>query len=263
MKRITSLLPLLLCVSCIGTDVGNPEDAPDEVLIDEGSADGTVSLTSLPLEDADDRDAQRAHTNRLITADGLDIKEAWVAVDSMRTCQRRVDKVDLCVRYKIGPAALNLLTGETLPKRVKAFSRAGTFDTVEFIYKQSPAAGARSGVDDLRDAALSIRGLDADGRAFHVTDDQGGAIVFEPQGGVQLQEGNNLFALQLDPGGWLSAAALRELDADPIIISRTVNIPLFAYFERAFQTTTELIYDEDHSGDMDDHEREHPLASGD
>jgi hypothetical protein len=262
MKRLCSLLSLLLCVGCLGTDVGNPEDAPDEVLVDEDSADGTVSIISLPLEERR-RDSQRVDPNLLITADGLEITAAWVAVDGMRFCQRREDKKDKCQRHKIGPAVLNMLTGELIPSRAKAFSRAGLFDTVEFIYSKSRSAASRADVDDLRDAALSIRGMDADGRPFHITDDKGGAIVFEPQGGVQLQKGHNLFALKLNPDEWLSAAALRELDEEPILISRTVNSPLFAYFERAFQTTTELIYDEDRSGEMDDDERDHPLANGD
>jgi hypothetical protein len=263
--RHTRWLALLaaLLLGCIGTDVGNPED--DSEIVTGEEADGNVSLTALPLEAASSsrRDNPLMNPKRLITADGLTIHTAWIAVDSLLLCQERKNKNPKCKRQKVGPAALNLITGETMPKQLKTLSKSGTYDTIVLNYQTSRSIGELVSVPELKDAAIFIQGIDLDGRPFTVSDGEGGQISFQPQGGVTVQKGDNLFALKLSPDKWLSAAALGELDEDPILISRAHNIPLFAYFERAFQTTTELLYDADADGDMSDEEREHPLASGD
>lgn len=235
MRRTTILLAAL--TACTGTDVGNPITDLDFALYSE----------EFPPEDA--------------TAGGLvSIDEAWVAVDRIRLRSAADCNGGAAIELE-GIFAVDLLAPGPIDELAMLELPAGDYCRFELRWAPSDAPGA--GPAELAGASLLLAGTAADGTPFVLRSDRGDELRLDAiDGAFTIDEATlglfvGLSGSRLFAGVDLASA---ELTGGIARIEDGSNDALLDRFEANVDEATDLFGDADGDGELDEPEREVPLA---
>ncbi|QDG50924.1 hypothetical protein FIV42_09315 [Persicimonas caeni] len=247
MKRITLhilLLVALLVPSCVGTDVGNPQDEQANVELEVAGYTETRS-GALTLED------------------GLRIDTAWIVLSQFRF--RSVDDCeDETLPYDVtDPVVVDLLADQPTYDAPLFTKPAGDYCKLDVGFSQVDADALPAGAPgELAGLSLFVEGARADGVEFRIEADlddkfhlSGVLEDFELVGDQHLIVG---FALD----EWINESQLDNVsDQDPIVISSEENPEMMGSFKASIKRSARLFRDENNNRRLDANEKGQAIAS--
>lgn len=247
MKRITLhilLAIMLLAPSCVGTDVGNPQDEPTQVELDFTGYAETQS-------------------GALVLESNARIDTAWVVLSQFRF--RNVDDCETeDLPYDVTePVVVDLLADEPTYLSPVFAKPAGEYCKLDVGFATVDAeALPDSAPAGLAGVSVLVEGVRADGVEFRI--EAGVDDDFELKGALHdfelVGEQNLIVAFALD--GWLNESQLDKIDGqDPIVISETQNAELMGSFRSSVKRSARLFRDENNNRRLDANEKGQAIAS--
>lgn len=240
--RIQALV-IFVCAaltSCVGTEVGNPQDT--SVSVEFGGYD-------------------RQQRGALTLANGVEISEAWLVFDELRL--REAADCSGGTQVDVDQAfAVELVSGQEFPG-LDAFRRpAGRYCRLEMRLAEADPGELDSGVpSELAGLSILVRGSHDDGTPFVLRDDFN--ETFRLDGDFRLQDERDrlLVAFALDQ--WISPAQLDAAEGDTeIVIDENTNRDILDAFRDNVRRSAGLFRDRNDDGALQDDEFGEQLADG-
>jgi len=204
MKRI---LPAILLIGCVGTDVGNPQDEPQ------------VDLT-VTLETDFETKAQA------LTHEGYTIEIAEATLESIEL-RKSCESAEAAVTQ--GPFNLNLLMSEEVAVNNQG---SGTY------CRASLAFGASKKPDE---RWLYVEGTLPNDNSFTIKAVRSELFIFNGRNNFVVDAEGTSLNLRFDVIGWLKTVELP--DESPLVISEDSNVPLYQQFRQALKRDAKLLKD--------------------
>jgi hypothetical protein len=231
------------CGPCSGTDVGNGRT--------------TVELNVKGYE------AVAASAQAMTLTSGTRIDELYLVIGRVRLqpgegCEGEDDgAIDVD-----GPLVADLVGDKFVAGAVRFDTVAGSFCKLRFDFQKlgdgSPAAAPAA----LAGLSMLVTGTRSDGVPFTIRSDRTEQVELGAQNAFSLGEGENDLFLGYEVSSWIDAAALDELDGNPIVVDKDNNPDRLEAFEEAVKASSRLFGDGDGDGELgdDEHDDDDSLA---
>ncbi|MGM0557869.1 MAG: hypothetical protein ACQEVA_15900 [Myxococcota bacterium] len=230
----------LLMASCVGTEVGNPQDE---------NADVSVQFTGV----------EQPPPNALTLSSGVRIDEAWLVFSeaSVELASQCDEDGEIDVEQ---PFAVELVGGSELPAPNMFTRPQGSYCRFELELDALDAADLPEDVPaELVNTSVLVRGARADGTPFELRSTTDESIAIEGDFAFDRTEESLLVAFALDR--WFADAGLDALTAtDPIVIDDEVNSTVLEIINESIPKSALLIRDENRDGAAQPSELAAPLA---
>lgn len=235
---------MFLAMSCVGTDVGNPQDEPAQIEL-EFAGYAETQAGGLTLES------------------GLRIDSVWMVLSQFRF--RSVDDCETeALPYDITePVIVDLLAGEPTYEAPTFTKPAGEYCKLDIGFSRVSAdALPDSAPRELAGLSVLVEGARADGVEFRIEADMDDE--FELKGALKdfelTGEQHLIIAFALDT--WLNEAQLDNVnDQDPIVINAQQNSELMGSFRASLKRSARLFRDNNNNRRLDANEKGQAIAS--
>ena len=248
-SALATVLGALVC-SCVGTDVGNPEDAPP----DDEKVEAEVRFEG--VEEPPPVDA-------LMLGGGTRLEEAWIVADRFGlrpsgACDRRAEsRTD-------EPVAVDLLSESSESvARLGALS-AGEYCGMDLQLERLPEQSRPDQAPaELSGDTVMLLGERADGVEFRLSADVEAELELTSlNGNFALDGDRRRFVLVAALQRWIDEKELDEIDGEtPILIDKGHHEKIYREFRLALDETLRLYRDGNANGRLDPSERADVLVS--
>ncbi len=229
----------LLAASCVGTEVGNPQDE---------NADVSVQFTGV----------EQPLPNALTLSSGVRIDEAWLVFSeaSVELASQCDEDGEIDVEE---PFAVELVGGSELPAPNMFTRPKNSYCRFELELDPLDAADLPEGVPaELANTSVLVRGVRADGTPFELRSTIEDSIEIEGDFAFDRTEESLLVAFALDR--WFVDAGLSDLEGTPIVIDAENNADVLEAVGDNIPGSALLIRDENKDGAAQATELAAPLA---
>lgn len=247
-KSLIAVLATLLTTGCVGTDVGNPQDEPEQK--------AEVELRFAGYQESE-RDA-------LTLAGGAKIDAAWLGLDRFRF--RQASQCAEEGAFDVAePIAVDLLADEPSYDPPMFTKPVGDYCQLDLGLARIGAPALPSNAPEaLAENSMVVEGERSDGVRFKIhsrLDKQ-----FYLQGALEnftLVEGQQTLIVGFALNRWINTRKLNDIeDEDPILIDEDHHADLLAEFQDAVQTSANLYEDANRNGELDGEEQRDSMAQG-
>ncbi len=223
-RLLLALIISLWTLNCVGTDVGNPQQAPPQMHLEFSVFDDTAS-EALPMDN------------------GLEIDEAWMVFT--RLSLRHADTCDEDVDLTLGePIVADLLDPESVIGTRELYYWRGEFCRFILHFDSIDANQLPEGAPaELGGHSIVIRGRRADGTAFELRSDFSDRLRLDTEyEAFRLDENPEILEVAFAANSWFDVTALDaiESEGDLIVIDDESHVALLDYFEAAVQHSARL-----------------------
>ncbi len=239
--RLTAATGLLaIALSCVGTEVGNPQDA--EVSLE---FQGVVASSSTALT----------------LASGIELREAWFVFEEIEI-KGGADCDEEAETEFAGVNVVDFISGAQYPGYDLSLIEPGSYCQVNLHIESFEIDDLpRQAPSELADLTILIRGQRSDGKHFELSTGSGEALVLE--GAFELMAGREKLFVAFAVNQWLLEEELNEAEGDEMIyINSDDNPEIFAEFIGRLESTALLLRDENQDGVLQPSEVDAPLARG-
>jgi hypothetical protein len=235
----------LMIAGCVGTEVGNPQD----------TSKVSVDLTAY----------ERQIRGALTLANGIEIEQAWLVFEelSLRSAANCQESEDDDGEFEIEHAfAVELISGQQFPAIAPFDKQATEYCRLEMDLADADLSVLPEGVPaELAEMSILVRGKRDDGTPFTLRDDFND--TFRLDGPFSLEAGIEPLVVAFALDDWLSPAQLDEAEGDAqIVIDKDTNADLLDPFRDSVRRSAALFRDANGDGELQDDERDAPLATG-
>ena len=205
---------------CVGTDVGNPQDSPENEL----------RFVAEPVETETQMQA--------LSQGGVQITDAWVVVDAI---DLREDCSRVGARISEGPFAVDLL--DTLAPGVPLDAEGSdSFCQMRIDFKASKDLGP----EELHGRWLWIRGERADGVPFEITASKDETLAFVGRSArLDFGQRQNHFVAGFPFIKWIADGGLDTEPGDALVVDESQTPSTYQHFKQGFRDTARLYKDDD------------------
>ncbi len=246
--RPALLLVIFALSACVGTDVGNPQDEPEE--------DAEVELHFSGYE--------QTTSNALVLEERTRIDSAWIVLDEFQFQQSSNCGED-GERNVTEPLVIDLLAGEPTYEPPFFIKQVGEYCRLDIGFARVGADQLpRSAPERLADHAIVVEGERADGVAFSIQGDFDDRLHLT--GALQsfeLEEGRQSLIVGFALNAWIDEGELGDIeDEDPIVIDSANHRELLDDFYKEVKRSAGLFRDENDNAKLDPDEQRDSMAEG-
>ena len=244
MKRLilTLLFAGLALSSCVGTDVGNPQESDVEIDV-KGYESTNASALTLPS--------------------GLRIDSAWISLSQFEF--RPADDCDARATVVEQPILVDVISNQTVTERPTFSTDAGQYCRLDASFIPWSGDVPEGAPDAIVGQAIVVEGARADGTEFVVRSDMDIQLRMNATNNAfALDEGTEKLIIGFAIDEWFNESALDAIDPadEPIIIDQGSNTAVWAQFNAALRRSSRLFRDDDGDNEIGMSERADELARG-
>ncbi|MFP4599535.1 MAG: hypothetical protein ACLFVJ_14850 [Persicimonas sp.] len=246
--RPALLLVIFALSACVGTDVGNPQEEPEE--------DAEVELNFSGYE--------QTNSSALVLEERTRIDSAWVVLDEFQFQQSsscgEEGEADV-----LEPLVIDLLASEPTYEPPFFIKEVGDYCRLDIGF-------ADVGVDQLpqdapqrlADHAIVVEGERADGVSFSIQGDFDDKLhLTGAMQSFQLEEGRQSLIVGFALNAWIDEGALEDVEGeDPIVIDGTNHPELLDEFYKKVKRSAGLFRDQNDNAELDPDEQRDSMAEG-
>lgn len=244
----TLAMVLILGVSCVGTDVGNPEEEPLE--------EAEVELQFSGYEDV--------HPGGLMLAEQTRLVSAWIALEQFGF-QRAGECSDEPSYDTSAAMTVDLLAADLSYEPPMITKKTGEYCRLNL--RASPASKEMlpdSAPRELNRWPVVVVGERKDGVAFQINAElERGLGLAGAAQGFRLSEGPQRLIVGFDLQSWIDEESLAGIEGEePIVIDKDNHSDVLDDFQKRVRRSARLFRDANENGRIDADERNAPMARG-
>lgn len=246
--RPALLLVLFALSACVGTDVGNPQDEPEEEAEVELHFSGYEQSTS----------------SALVLEERTRIDSAWVVLEEFRFQQSSNCGEDGEFDDS-EPLVVDLLASEETYEPPFFIKAAGEYCRLDIGFAHVGADQLPQGAPQrLADHSIVVEGERADGVSFSIQGDFDDDLHLSgAMESFRLEEGRQSLIIGFALDAWIDEGELEDIDdEDPIIIDRANHANLLEDFHKQVKRSAGLFRDQNDNARLDPDEQRNSMAEG-
>lgn len=230
-------------VSCVGTEVGNPQDADTS----------EVSMGFAAVE--------RTAPQALTLANGIEFIEAWMVIEEIEFKDGTDCDQEVPSNFE-GIHVVEFISGQQIPPYDMSSLPPRDYCRMEINLEGFEHADLPAGApEELNELAIWIRGRHADGTPFVLSSESSETLLLH--GPFELFAGRQALFIVFALSQWLSLEQLDDAKGDgEILIDDEHNPTLLDEFLDNLEKTVFLVRDENEDGQLQEVELAAPLATG-
>ena len=251
MKRWRSMVAMLatfLVAGCVGTDVGNPQDEPEQ-------------KAEVELRFAGYQETERG---ALELAGGAQVDSAWIGLGQFRF--RRATRCEEDGALDVAePIAVDLLADQPSYDPPMFTKPAGDYCQLDLGFAHIGAQTLPSNAPEaLVDNSMVVEGQRSDGVRFKVHSRLDKQFYLQRAlSNFTLEEGQQTLIVGFALNRWINTRKLNAIEGeDPILIDEDHHPDLLAEFQDAVQGSADLYEDANRNGRLDGDEQRDSMAQG-